>query len=145
MAAWNVAYGKKSVPAIGPVVSGCTMSADNQSITVTFNVSIGGGTDSLLFKGYNKTLRASAMQVHVNKTFDAAAESANHKAPSGKAFETNWDTVDMSAGTDGTNSIVIDLKSLGYTPSIVTGIRYARYVWRGCETARECGATNRMR
>jgi hypothetical protein len=125
MAAWNVAYGKKTVPSIGPVVAGCTMSADNQSITVYFNVSIGGGNDTLLFKGYNKTLRASAMQLHVNAPFPAD-EAANHKAPSGKVFEKNWETVDISEGGAGSNSIVVDIKSLGHTPTMITGIRYAR-------------------
>ena len=119
-AAWVVAYGHDEKPATGPVLAGCRL--EGNKLILSYNTSllkddtvsaiIGGislrdhavGYQSfrmqVLFKPYNKTNQASAMQVLIGTPFPRAyAESNRHVGP--KAYDyPPWQYVDISVSVN---------------------------------------------
>lgn len=128
-AAWyGDAYGHMDKPAVGPVLSGCTLSGS--TITLTFNTTLLRG-ETVVMKPWNATMRASATQVLVNKPFPRAEETANfHLGPKVMDYPP-WTYAPIAAGAAGSNTIVVDVSAFGDSPeaiaAAVTGVRYARW------------------
>lgn len=124
-AAWNVAYGHTEQPASGPVIAGC--SVVGSKIIIAYNTTL-LGTDAVLFKGYNKSNRASAMEVLVGTPFPFEyADGNSHKGP--KVMDSPpWQNADIAAGS-APNTIEVDLSAFEkeLASGEVTGVRYARW------------------
>ena len=132
LAAWRseAAYGAGGGPAIGPVISGCTVAPDGRSLTLRFNATLLAGA-SVAVSDYNKSeaVEASAVFVLVNATLPAD-EGQNFPMPSrpyspfGPGPE--WGVfgwVNVGVAALSSTAVTVDLSRLnGATP---TAIRYA--------------------
>lgn len=125
-AAWAVAYNHDEKPATGPVLAGCRLEGkrlilsyntsllkDDTVSAIVGDISLQGHLSLLeynrliafsgtqvLFKGYNRTNQASAMQVLIGAPFPRAyAESNTHVGP--KIYDyPPWQYVDISVSVD---------------------------------------------
>ena len=105
-----------SGPVGGPVVSSCAVSADGNSITVSFNASLSRG-DTLSVGEYNRSAAvASGMQVLIN--------GSTQTGKGGPTVPGLWVPVQIAAGaTAGT--VAVDISALRANGTAVHGVRYA--------------------
>jgi hypothetical protein len=106
------------------VIAGCTV--EGNKIVITYNTTL-LASDTVLFKGYNKTNNASAMEVLVGTPFPLDyADGNSHKGP--KAMDSPpWQNAHIAAGA-APNTIEVDLSQFGeQAAGAVTGVRYARW------------------